>query len=370
MKIVFRTDSSIQIGTGHVLRCLTLANRLRHHGAECIFISRLHTGHLIDAIRAQGFSVHALALQENDLQQACGVGSGYAPWLGCDWSLDAEQTSQILDIIKPEGLVIDHYAIGENWLNAVRPFARRVMVIDDLGNRPLTCDMLLDQNLGCSPTVYRALLPSDCQMLLGPQYALLRPEFDALRSASLLRRKVRRGLKRLLISLGGIDLHNATRNVLQGLKYCRLPNECEIIVVLGKNSPWIDDIKDVSLTMPWRTEVIVNTPHMADLMLNSDFSVGAGGSTSWERCCMGLPSVVCILADNQIQIASALEAAGVAIPLFLKDSITPSDSMIKIFNKLATDYSLLHKMSQAAFAITDGKGTDRVASIFIEACTS
>ena len=182
------------------------------------------------------------------------------------------------------------------------------MVIDDLADRPHHCDLLLDQNLGRQTQDYANLVPAQCKLLIGPQYALLRPEFAALRAYSLQRRQ-QPTLKNILITMGGVDLPNATEQVLQALKGCALPQDCCISVIMGLQAPWSEQVRTQAQDMPWPTEVMVNISDMAQRMADSDLAIGAAGSTSWERCCLGLPTLMVVLADNQQTGAKALEAA-------------------------------------------------------------
>ena len=302
MKIAFRTDASLPMGSGHVMRCLTLADALKAQGAKCHFISREHPGHLLEVVRQRGHTV--VALPASQLSRATendpAPQPAHAAWLGCDWQTDARQTGAILADLQPDWLVVDHYALDQRWEDALAAHYRQLLVIDDLADRPHRCDLLLDQNLGRQSQHYAGLVPTHCQVLTGPHYALLRPEFAALRAYSLQRRQAQPSLRQLLITMGGVDQPNATGQVLQALKTCDLPADCRITVVMGQTAPWLANVRELAAQMPWPTEVVVNINDMAQRMADSDLAIGAAGSTSWERCCLGLPSVVVILADNQI----------------------------------------------------------------------
>ena len=317
-KIVFRTDASLLMGSGHVMRCLTLADALKAQGAECHFISREHPGHLLEVIRERGYKVNCLvthaqpaldaikniAIKAPKLLQE----PAHAAWLGSTWQNDAQETAAILADLRPDWLVVDHYALDQRWETALRPHYQNLMVIDDLADRPHQCDLLLDQNLGRRSQDYANLVPAQCKLLIGPQYALLRPEFAALRAYSLQRRQ-QPALKNILVTMGGVDLPNATGQVLQALKGCALPQDCRITVVMGLRAPWLEQVRAQAKEMPWPTEVMVNISDMAQRMADSDLAIGAAGSTSWERCCLGLPTLMVVLADNQQTGAKALEAA-------------------------------------------------------------
>ncbi|MDD3575605.1 MAG: UDP-2,4-diacetamido-2,4,6-trideoxy-beta-L-altropyranose hydrolase [Halothiobacillus sp.] len=354
MSVVFRVDASLDIGTGHVMRCLTLADALAASGADCRFICREHPGHLIEHIRNKGYQVDALpAINE----ETCPTESpSHARWLGCRWETDAAETRAILNQSEPEWLVVDHYAVDARWEKALQGSYKKLMVIDDLADRPHACDLLLDQNLGREPGDYEALVSAHCQRLIGPQYALLRPEFAALREYSLQRRRTPE-LKRLLITMGGVDQPNATSKVLEALKASPLPSDCQITVVMGARAPWIELVRSLAATMPWPTSVRVNISDMAQVMADSDLAIGAAGSTSWERCCLGLPTLLVIQAENQKEGGLALQQRGAARLLGKPDAI-PRE-LKPILPMLLEEQSLV-AMIHAASAVTDGRGAPRV----------
>lgn len=358
----FRVDSSLQIGSGHVMRCLVLAEQLRANGAECHFISRAHPGNLLDLIRQRGFSVTALPVELSSSPANTQVArerlkeSTYAPWLGCDWQTDAEKARAVLAKLQPDWLVVDHYALDQRWETALRPYYQKLMVIDDLADRPHQCNFLLDQNLGRQPQDYANLVPSQCKVLIGPQYALLRPEFSALRAYSLQRRQ-HPVLKQVLITMGGVDMSNATGQVLQALKGCTLSQNCRISVVMGLQAPWLQQVRDQAKEMPWPTEVLVDISDMAQRMAESDLAIGAAGSTSWERCCLGLPTLLVVLGDNQRLGAQALQDAQAVI--FSGDVNDIAVTLPLAINASASRHRL-QTMSAATAAITDGRGVEKV----------
>jgi UDP-2,4-diacetamido-2,4,6-trideoxy-beta-L-altropyranose hydrolase len=347
--IAIRTDASLEIGSGHVMRCLALAHALQTAGAECHFICRDHSGNLIEQIRKKGFTVTAL--------------QGTVESLGADWTIDAALTKNAIDETLVDWLLVDHYAIDTKWERALRPFCRKLMVIDDLANRQHDCDLLLDQNLGRNAGDYAQLVPSKCHVLAGTRYALLRPEFTALRQASLDRRSTSPGLENLLIAMGGVDLPDATSKTLEALRVCTLPKDLCITVVLGSHAPWLERVRLLAKGMPRTTNVRVGVADMAQLMANSDLAIGAAGSTSWERCCMGLPTLMVVLADNQREGAAALDRCGSA-------KLIPSLGTMRI--SLPTMFSLLEttnalsQISQNCRTVTDGQGVNRVLEMIGE----
>lgn len=356
MKVVFRADASLQMGTGHVMRCLTLADALRVRGAECRFLCREHPGNLIGFIRDKGFPVEALPRGEAVPADA-GPQTAHADWLGVGQERDAADCSPILAALNPDWLIVDHYALDSRWELALKPHCGRLMVVDDLADRAHACDLLLDQTFGRDAADYRALVPAGCMLLCGSQYALLRPEFAALRPASLQRRAEPR-LRRLLITMGGVDKDNATGKLLEGLKSCALPADCRIVVVMGTTAPALADVRQRAEDMPWPTDVRVGVGDMARLMADSDLVIGAAGATSWERCCLGLPTVMLVLADNQRKVAGELAGAGAVC--LLSDPARIVEELPPLLGDLLARPARLGSMSRRAAAIVDGRGAERV----------
>jgi UDP-2,4-diacetamido-2,4,6-trideoxy-beta-L-altropyranose hydrolase len=365
VKIAFRTDASLNIGIGHVMRCLTLAHALKASGAQCHFICREHPGNLIEQIRQRGFSVVGLPKSTDDWASGSPPNADrtdYGTWLGADWATDAAQTRVGVGDTVVDWLIIDHYALDARWEQALRPTCRKLMVIDDLADRPHGCDLLLDQNMGRDVSAYSRLVPEGCTVLAGPHYALLRPEFAVLRDYSLRRRAIPQ-LKHVLIAMGGVDQADATSQVLEAMKDCALSEGTHITVVMGPHAPWLERVQLLASRMPHSTAVKVNMQNMAQLMADSDLAIGAAGSTSWERCCLGLPTLIVVLAENQRKVAAALEQSG---------SVKLLNGLDRIARDLRSlfDVSLmsdgLRQMSQASCSITDGQGASRVMRALVE----
>lgn len=360
MRIACRADASIQIGTGHVMRCLTLADELTRQGHECWFICREHPGHLGDLIVSKGHNLTLLpASTDTPPPQNRSASEDYASWLCVPWQEDANQTLDAISTLNPDWLVVDHYALDAQWERTLSSAVDKIMVIDDLANRPHECALLLDQNLGRVASDYDGLLPAECKRMIGPRYAMLRPEFAALREQSLSRRK-NPELKRILISLGGVDRTNVTGQVLTALAHSSLPASTELDIIMGASAPYLDEVSQQAAQLPFKATVSVNVQDMAERMCFADLSIGAAGGTSWERGCLGLPAVLVVLAENQVPGAKALEAAGAArmigVPALVA-TIFPS-----IFAELSNSIWLV-RMSKAAANITDGHGVFSVVSI-------
>lgn len=363
MKIAFRTDASLQIGTGHVMRCLTLAKALAAQGAECEFICREHPGNLIEFIRGQGFTTHLLPL----LPEAGATGSGPEPfhrhWLGATQYQDAEACRPFLAGYPSNWLITDHYALDSRWEQALAPLYQKLLVIDDLADRTHACNILLDQTLGRESADYLPLVPKGCRLLCGSSYALLRPEFAALRPYSL-KRRADAALGELLVNMGGVDKDNITGQVLAALLACPLPKNCRITVVMGSTAPWLERVRQQVQELPWPNRVLVGVSNMAQLMADSDLAIGAAGTTAWERCCLGLPAVVLVLANNQLKVAQSLSATGAAA--VINGGGDMASQLAELMTKLLEHPDSLRTMSHAAMQVVDGGGA-RVLARLLEA---
>jgi UDP-2,4-diacetamido-2,4,6-trideoxy-beta-L-altropyranose hydrolase len=334
------------------MRCLTLANALQKRGSECQFICRNNKDNLIEYIRGQGYLVLELPTVDVKLQLADGDPI-HASWLGVDWKTDAEQT---LDAIKGgyyDWLVVDHYAIGANWEKALYLKSRQILVIDDLADRPHNCNLLLDQTLCRSKHEYKSLVGKNTGLLLGAQYSLLRPEFAEWRRYSL-HRAPRHNLRQLLLSMGGVDRDNVIGQTLTTLGTCEFLTDIKITVVMGPLSPWLSQVESQASEMRHLTQVLSGVNNMAELMANSDLAIGAAGGTSWERCCLGLPSILIVLAQNQLTLARTLAGLGAARLIEEKEKI--QDDLPRILKSLIEVPSELEAMHSISSALIDGEG--------------
>lgn len=339
------------------MRCLTLANELTLRGARCIFVCGEHVGHLCGHIAAAGHALVRLPVSAGRGAPAMGEGDdAHAEWLGASAAQDAEQTASWLAQSPVDWLIVDHYALAVEWERQIRPWCRQIMVIDDLADRPHDCDLLLDQNLGRHAADYDSRLPDHCERLIGPDYALLRPEFAHLRPTALARRRTGQ-CHHILVTMGGVDSGNTTAEVLAGLDASGLPDDAVVTVVLGAGAPWQDAVRTQAGQMRLNAQVLVDAGNMAELMCMADLAIGAAGSTSWERCCMGLPSILVVLADNQRRIAEALHRRGAA----LLAAGAHRSSAIRHGLHAMLGPGALSGMSNCAAALVDGLGAPRVA---------
>jgi UDP-2,4-diacetamido-2,4,6-trideoxy-beta-L-altropyranose hydrolase len=313
------------------MRCLTLADALAEQGWRCAFAFRSETLTIVPQ----------LARHER------------IPLGGADEVSDIRDRIGACDL-----MIVDHYGLDAVFERACRDFARAILVIDDIADRVHDCDVLLDQTLGRGEADYRPHVAGAARMLLGPRYALLRPQFRAARDEALQRRDAARGARRILISFGASDPHGLTLPVARAL-HDRGGN-LVLDAVVGANAAKSNLTAGLD-----RLELHKQVADMASLMVRADLAVGAPGATSWERCALGLPSVVVTLADNQTMIAAELDRSGAAIAAGRWDAIEPEELAVAV-ERLANDAGALRSMSQAASNICDAQGTMRVVDVIRE----
>ena len=347
MNVIFRVDSSLNIGTGHVMRCLTLAQVLKDNGANVEFVCRRHSGNQIKKIRSKGFFVYILEIF-SDFEVDTKL--HHSRWLGVKQKQDASDCVKIIGSKKVDWLIVDHYSLDEDWQRELKPYVKKLMVIDDLADRKHQCDMLIDQTFGRVNSDYCELVPSECVLILGPYYALLRPEFSIWREYSLERRSSF-GFKRLLVNMGGVDVNNITGQVLQELLVCDLPKELIITVVMGESAPHLESVRLNMDCLPFHTIVKVEVDNMAELLSNTDIAIGAAGATTWERCCLGLGAIQLVIAENQIFSAEMLDRYNI---------VKLAKSVKNISDLLINHTEWVGRMSEESSRICDGMGANRV----------
>lgn len=335
--VVFRADASEQIGGGHVMRCLALAEVLARRGARCLFACLPDTAATVPVLVGSGYELLTLGVPGGAASLAALMAQYNLP--RCDW------------------LIVDHYGWDVSQESACRSLAGRILVIDDLADRVHDCDMLLDQTFGRDPADYDKLTPAHCRKLIGPSFALLRPEFASARSDALAKRQDG-AIRRVLVSMGLTDPSNATSLVLEGITKSALP--VKVDVVLGPATPHLLTIRQMAAASAGAIEVYEDPPSMAALMMNADLAFGAGGSSSWERCCLGLPSILLVVADNQKDIAASLAEAGAVISLGPLASVSAEDVAAALLVLRSNDAKRIRIASTAA-SLCDGLGAKRIA---------
>ena len=332
----FRFDAGPQIGGGHAMRCLTLADLLETAGWECRF-----------AVNAEALETVGTLSQISD---KCVVMPDH---------IDGEAPAMAA-FIGDEGcrvLIVDHYGRDQTFEMQCRGFAERILVLDDLADRAHDCDILLDQNLGRRPEDYASKIPNNCKLLIGPEYALLKRDFAMLREAALSRHRKSNQVQSILVAFGLTDPDNLTGRALDAL--LEIGSEIEIVVVLGGVAPHLSDIESAVEALGPNARLLIDAENMAELMAQADLGFGACGTTSWERCCLGLPALATVAADNQSIIGTALEDADAIVPLGWHEDVTLA-SIAEALQTILDKPERLGQISSAAATICDGKGAMRV----------
>jgi len=355
--LIIRVDASTHIGTGHVMRCLTLADELRGRGAEIVFVCREFAGNLCGYIEEKGYIVRRLPVSDVPEQ---GVPSGlkHAAWLGADWQTDARKVEEIIKGLEapPDWLVVDHYALDEKWEGCLRPYVKKIMVIDDLADRAHDPDLLLDQNFYENlESRYDGLVPVWCKKLLGPKYALLRPEFREARKNL---RKRDGHVKRIMIFFGGSDPTNETTKVLEAIRMLNRP-DIAVDVVVGAFNPHREVIEQMASNMRDCT-CHFNVEDMTAIMAKAELAVGAGGTTVWERCVLGLPSLLVSVAENQEKTVFDMAESGYLLFLGRSEEVSV-DSLYHALEIAIQSPWLLISFARKTLSLVDGSGADRIA---------
>jgi UDP-2,4-diacetamido-2,4,6-trideoxy-beta-L-altropyranose hydrolase len=320
-RAVFRADAAQALGAGHIYRCLALANGLAEAGWTCTFAVGPETRTAAPVLFQSGHQV-----------------------------IPAEALEGSADL-----LVVDHYGLDHEFENRCRRWAKRILAIDDLADRRHDCDLLVDQTLGRATADYDGLVSAGCVALLGPRYALLRPTFGEARAHALSRRDG--GMRRILISVGGTDPRDMTSRALRAIVGCGFAGNID--VVLGGSSPNRETVAALVSACEGRARLHLDTPHMAALMTEADLAIGACGTSSWERCVLGLPTVGLVTADNQEMISAELSAVGAVMSVGGWNEAFEARIGAAV-EHLSNSPEDLRRMSEAAAAVCDGGGVARV----------
>lgn len=330
-RVVFRVDASFSIGTGHVMRCLTLADALLSEGFKVSFICRSLEGNMTDYIEERGFEVLSIPVD--------------TPLSKADIAWDADFTKRAITSFGNvvEWLIVDHYGIDAEWEAIVKPSAGQMLIIDDLANRLHVGDILLDQNVHENPEArYFQLVPASCRLLLGPQYLLLRSSFYEQRRT--LRRRSGK-IERILVFFGGSDPTDETSKVLETLSAVDLGN-IQVDIVIGHANSRRFSIERKCKGID-HVNLHVQVENMAELIAQSDFSLGSGGVAMWERCYLGLPSAVSMVADNQKESVNLAHRRGVIWNMGWNNQIYPEQYADILERALNSPQELIQMESKA-----------------------
>ena len=335
--IFIRVDSSTKIGYGHFMRCMALADTLQKN-FEINFITRSLEGSLISYIQKKGFGIFRFYSNSEKINE----------------KNDAQKTISLIK--KHSGskniLIVDNYQLSKKWETDVKPFVHKLIVIDDLSNRLHNCDLLIDQNLHTKVNgLYKGLIPSNCIKLIGPKFSMIRKKFRMLKKSVKPRTFP---IKKILVSFGGSDIENQTPVALNSIK--KMNGKINVDVVVGKANKCKKTLKifcNKNKHFTYHEQI----DNIADLMLSSDLSIGSSGSTTWERCSLGLPAIVSISSNDQRDIANSLSRKKCIINLGDVKKLKESSYINVITNLKKND---LRNMSKNSMSLVDGNGTQRI----------
>jgi UDP-2,4-diacetamido-2,4,6-trideoxy-beta-L-altropyranose hydrolase len=344
MRVAIRVDSSIYIGTGHVVRCLSLADRLREKKVDIVFICRNIPGNRIDFIKDKGYRCLTLTESHNH-----NIPNRLQPKVL--WKYDAKETMRLLSDEHLDWIIVDHYKLDYLWHKKMRGCCRNVMVIDDLANRKLDCDILLDQNYCDSfENRYDQLVPKHCRKFLGPRGLILRDEFIKLQGRS---NKDKSAIKRVMLFFGGSDNSHETIKTIKILPFISDLN-LNVDVILGANNSDTREIINFCQDID-KVSIYIQTDNMAEIMSVADLVIIAGGSTVWEACCIGVPAYTVITAENQNDIISYLGKMNIVNNLGLSKNLT-SEDMLKAIKYACSHADLFFQMGDNASRIVSNCG--------------
>jgi len=332
--ILFVLDAGAAVGGGHVMRSLTLAGALEAEGAACRFVSPPAVAAILATYAPDAHRLAAASTSPDDLAFAV--------------------RSERFDAI-----VFDHYGLSDADHRAMAQ-GKPTLVIDDLADRPLAADLVVDSGPARRAGDYDGLAPEGARLLLGPQYAPVRPEFAALRETALSWRGEPVG--RVLVSLGLTDVEGVTGRVVERLR--PKVSDVGIDVVLGADAPSMPSLSKIA-RRDTRIVLHTDTPHMARLAAEADIAVGGAGSSTWERCTVGLPTLTLVLAENQRAAAQTLAErdAALVVDAHAADFDARFDRALM---RLTSDANLRRQLATASAELCDGLGAPRVAEAFLK----
>jgi UDP-2,4-diacetamido-2,4,6-trideoxy-beta-L-altropyranose hydrolase len=333
--LVLRTEASVAVGTGHVMRCLALAQAWGDAGGRVIFAMARTTPAVEERLRNEGFEVARVDTQ---------VGS----------IADAEETADLAQKRGASWVVVDGYEFGAEYQASLKSRRMKVLFIDDNGHAGrYSADLVLNQNIHASEELYRSRETST-KLLLGPRFALLRRDFTAWRGW---KREIPLVARKVLVTMGGSDPDNVTLRVVETILSER---DFDMTIVVGGSNPHLAKLREFAGDCG-AIRLVENAANMPELIANADLAVAGAGTTSWEMCFLGLPALLIVLADNQQRIADELSKRGIALNLGASDIAL---SMIAAqLRSIADSPAIRQEMSDRGRALVDGRGAERVVSV-------
>ena len=360
MKVAFRVDAGVAIGGGHLSRCLTLAESLMLKGvSQCYFILKSHKGNSSVQVKNKGFNLKLLPLEYEP-----NYSNDYAQWVGGDISSDAELS---LAYLKKNGfeegdwLIVDHYGLDVRFETVISATGIKVGVIDDLVNRYHNCKFLVDQTCGREAKEYTGLVNQDSKVLAGSSFCMLRPEFRNHKAKAFLKRLACAEYKNIFINFGSTDPTNVTTRIIKTIEDLHCLDTVKVVIAIGSNTPYLKEIQKGILESRHDIELQIDANNMSELMLSADIAIGAAGATTWERCALGLPSILIKTAENQTTVIERVIKYGVGI-LYSVDSGNPSQELQNCLDYILENY---RSISEKCFELVDGQGVDKIVDQII-----
>ena len=340
--VAFRVDGGAELGIGHIMRCLTLADRANKMGFKILFICASLESSLKNKITNKGFK---LSVIESDMEK------------------DAKHCLEIIDDYLIKLLIVDHYKISNEWERQLKKSVDEMVVIDDLADRPHDCDFLIDSAYGRTKSEYEKLVNSECQLLLSSDYTILRPDFIGSRPQAFNKRRETHHIKKVLINFGGTDILDLSILSMEQLLGNGFTGSIDILI--SSSYTKLADLKNTCKSLT-NVTLHIDSNQVAEIMLQADLAIGSLGTSTWERCCLGLPCISVVVADNQSYIAQQLAEYG-AIEL---TSIQKMEQTI--VNYMDVSHMRYWKIqSEKSFTLCDGNGADRILSkLFSNECDS
>jgi len=327
------------LGGGHVMRCVTLAAVLHHQEWVIKLASTPETMRVVEGLLPEWLGhLHIHGEDEADPQALKNTRSD-----GC------------------QVLIVDHYGLDAGYEKELKGWAEKIVVIDDLANRPHDCDVLIDQTPFRTPHIYKSLVPSRCTALCGADYALLRPQFAQLRFSTVRVPEDHFPPRRIAVFMGMGDQNCLSAKALEGIAESGL--NAEVKVFLGAHSPARAPVEDFARNHS-NVDVRINDQNISNHLAWADLAIGTAGTAAWERCCLALPTITMTITDphndNQRETAKVLGEKGAALILGegIKVQVSDIASSIRKFISNRDEYEA---MSAAAAGICDGLGASRTA---------
>lgn len=347
----FRADASNEIGTGHIMRCLAIADVLLSRGHKVGFICAQINPQLKDLIRSR-----QIPLFQTQPDPKTGQGSyRHSHWLIGSEEADAELTIKAIGNVNCEGVFMDHYGLAKPWEDLILKKTSNVAVMDDLCDRPHSARILIDYNIYKNEKDYSALVDKSTQILQGPAYAPIRMELRDLRENV---QSHSGQVRSVLISFGGSDSQGYTLRAAEGLVLSRKKFE-KVRIILSPESKTHSAISKICHENAY--ELLNPTPKLGEYILKSDFGIGAGGVTQVERSFLGLPSLIASIAENQSVLSAKMSEIEICKSLGDAAHITSGD-WSKAIQKYSSDQKWLKETQEKGLSLFDGKGCDRIVN--------